>query len=502
MKNGLIICIIILFIIQPVKATEYDPQEMLKIVETLSDASPEDVALWRHYLNRSKASSGDVREMIAQAAAEFKVPAQLLEAVGYVENNWMQIGPTIDRGWGVMHLVENDYCDTLGDAAVLLGVARQVLKDDPLQNIRGAAALLASYAREISLVPSRLEDWVEPLKKLTGLDGAELQEMQTRLYYSVLANGVVETNLFNQKVEIIADTRLNLAEVDKKLTRFNAVKGGSDRAAEYPGAVASFINCNYKEGRSHQIDTWVEHWMGEGTYAGCISWFHNSSAKASTHFAIRHTDGEITQMVSVNDTSWNCGSSASKDNNSRSIAIEHEATLAHPEWWGSDAMQKGSAKLTRFFCDKYQIPIKRGSPGIEEHQNMPGCSTDCAGNIPWDKLMALISGNDPNIDPTPNPNPNPNPDNQTKTGVIKPTVGANVRKGPSTNDAKITALSKGVKVTVTGKVAGTVYGEAGDWYSVVIPDGRKGYIYAPLVAVDWKSRWIDEEDITEGPPAG
>ena len=52
-----------------------------------------------------------------QAAADFGVPAEILKAVAFVESRWVQAGPTIDGGWGIMHLVDNNYCHTLQDGA-------------------------------------------------------------------------------------------------------------------------------------------------------------------------------------------------------------------------------------------------------------------------------------------------------------------------------------------------------------------------------------------------
>lgn len=59
------------------------------------------------------------------------------------------------------------------------------------------------------------------------------------------------------------------------------------------------------------------------------------------------------------------------------------------------------------------------------------------------------------------------------TGSIKVSA-ANVRKGPSTSYSIITTLSNGEKVTIHGTQSG--------WYNVTIPDGRKGFISATLVA--------------------
>ena len=80
--------------------------------------------------------------MFRDAAAEFDVPVSLLMAIGQVENNWTQLGPTIDGGWGIMHLVENHHTNTLADAAELLGVDVELVRNDPRTNIRGTEQLM------------------------------------------------------------------------------------------------------------------------------------------------------------------------------------------------------------------------------------------------------------------------------------------------------------------------------------------------------------------------
>jgi N-acetyl-anhydromuramyl-L-alanine amidase AmpD len=408
---------------------------MLAEVSGHSDASSADKGLWGYYLDKAAAVSVDAtRQMFQDAAGEFHVPQVLLEAIGYLENNWIQIGPSIDRGWGVMHLVDNDYSRTLNEAAELLKVDPQVLKDDPRQNIRGAAALLAVYAAKTAVVPARqypagkpladglagtgkipdpqitlavvpgavpetsLEDWFPAASEFSGLRTRELRDQQARAYFAVIDKGIVEKNVFNQMV------RIQPQRID--FGRIGSVSAGDAPALspEYPYALDAITPNNHYEGRGGQkIDTFVEHWMGAGTYAGAISWFHNPNSRVSAHFCIRHDDGEITQVISVNDTAWHAGGhSCPWTNNARSIGVEHEATVTHPEWWNSEPMLDASARLTRFFCDKYGIPATHPAGlevtgGIIGHQQVPGCTpnsgchSECPGNLPWDILMQKIS---------------------------------------------------------------------------------------------------------------
>ncbi|MDD2716924.1 MAG: N-acetylmuramoyl-L-alanine amidase [Candidatus Wallbacteria bacterium] len=458
-KNFVLLCCV-LMCLSVLKASEYDYRQVVAEVLDKSEASPEDAQLWVSYLQKaSNVTVDDTLIMFREAAAEFSVPEILLEAIGYVENNWTQIGPTIDRGWGVMHLVENNYCDTLGEAAKLLNVERQVLKDDARQNIRGAAALLAFYAKE-SGTTSSIEDWFQAVSRFSGLINQDLRDYQAYNYFTILKNGIEEFNIFNQKVEVRANPSLDLSKIRPRSMDTRAT------SVDYPDAKAAFTPYNHVDGRSHSIDTWVVHYISEGTYAGAISWFNNPDAKVSAHFCIRHTDGEITQVVKVGDTGWHCGASNGQSNNQRSIGIEHEVTVAHPEWWDSQPQLQGSAKLTRFFCDKYGIQIRHAFPGIVGHKEMPGCNTDCPANCPWDTLMGLIKDSG-------------SPDLAQK-GTVN-TDGTNVRKGPDTSYSVLITLDKGAVVTIISK--------EDQWYKVTLADNRTGYIHESLLNIsgkDWQ----------------
>src|SRR6266851_5172547 len=89
------------------------------------------------YLHRAHPTVATLNSYFDDAANEFQVPAPLLEAVAQYVTNWTQVGPSPIGGWGVMGLVQNDSVNTLTDAAALLGVDEQTIKDDARQNIRG-----------------------------------------------------------------------------------------------------------------------------------------------------------------------------------------------------------------------------------------------------------------------------------------------------------------------------------------------------------------------------
>ncbi len=287
----------------------------------------EDIAHWTHYLSQKLPTINTVEYYMQEAAMEFDVPVILLKAIGQVESNWTQIGPSIDKGWGIMHLVDNPYANTLGEAAKLLGLPIAVLKDHAKENIRGMAALLSHYRGNKTI--KQIEDWFDITKKVTGLYNDELSELQAKTYFEVIKKGMTSHTLWGEEIVIKATD----VDISQQLNPKNTLVETPQKAtlsADYPDAISYLTPCNHTEGRQgYEIDTWVNHWIGVGTYAGAISWFHNCSSKVSAHFVISK-EGEITQVVKVKDKAWHCGAYG-QPNNQRSIGVEHEATLTNPD---------------------------------------------------------------------------------------------------------------------------------------------------------------------------
>jgi N-acetyl-anhydromuramyl-L-alanine amidase AmpD len=82
----------------------------------------------------------------------------------------------------------------------------------------------------------------------------------------------------------------------------------------------------------------------EGSYAGSISWFQNTTAQVSAHYVIRSSDGQVTQCVLESDKAWHVGSE-----NPYTIGIEHEGYVATASWY-TTAMYTSSAALVRDIC--------------------------------------------------------------------------------------------------------------------------------------------------------
>jgi uncharacterized protein YraI len=116
-------------------------------------------------------------------------------------------------------------------------------------------------------------------------------------------------------------------------------------------------------------------------------WFQNPYSSVSAHYGVE-SDGTIHQMVSDQNKAWHAGNSYY---NKHSIGIEH-AGYAYMTQWG-DAQMKASAKLTRWICLTYGIPMDRTH--IIGHVEVPGSThTDPGPNWDWSYYLWLVKGGD------------------------------------------------------------------------------------------------------------
>jgi hypothetical protein len=163
-------------------------------------------------LQREKATAEFVARMKAanypalfeQAAREFNVPADLLKGIAFAETRWEHLtwppGETVSpetgmpRPFGIMSLWDNQYFGhSLIEAAKLIGKDPEELKRDPLQNIRGAAALLKKTYAETPLpegtTDAEIESWRYAVRKFCGIPEPDLNARHALDIYSFMAKG-------------------------------------------------------------------------------------------------------------------------------------------------------------------------------------------------------------------------------------------------------------------------------------------------------------------------
>src|SRR5699024_1615717 len=161
----------------------------------------------------------ELQKAFEEAAQEFHVPLEILMSMSYNETRWNHHNgePSTSGGYGIMHLTQVDQAltsdakgdgisetkkgvevksnlDTLNEAAKLLDLDPEILKANPVENIRGGAALLAQYAEEtMGKIPTKIEDWYGAVAIYNGLNSEMLATDFADRVYTTIQAGVERT---------------------------------------------------------------------------------------------------------------------------------------------------------------------------------------------------------------------------------------------------------------------------------------------------------------------
>ncbi|MFJ6462579.1 N-acetylmuramoyl-L-alanine amidase [Streptomyces sp. NPDC091387] len=327
-------------------------------------------------------SGHPMNQAFERAASRFGVPRDLLAAVGYGETrlDGHSGQPSQANGYGVMHLAGNPGNRTLERAAALTGEPLADLRTDTGANILGGAAVLRGYADKLGLDArdrADIDAWYPAVARYSG-SGGPAAALYADTVYTFLADGL----------DTVAPDGERVSVTGRPVSPHKGSLAGAEpgtRSADYPAAlwVPADAN-NFAAGRSAAIDKVIIH-VTQGSYAGSISWFQNPASEVSSHYVVRSSDGQITQMVRDSDTAYHARSA-----NSSALGIEHEGFIDDPSWF-TDAMYRSSAALTAYLCDRYGIPKDRAH--IIGHSEAPGNDhTDPGPNWDWTRYMQLVGG--------------------------------------------------------------------------------------------------------------
>jgi hypothetical protein len=360
----------------------------------------------------------------AAAAAEYGVPEQVLLAVAYQESAWdAHAGQhSASGGYGPMHLTDvtpammaggdagaagrSDLAEfaadpalhTLQAAAKLTGLSRDELRRDPAANIRGGAALLASYQKAVgggtSTDPGNWYGAVARYSQASQRQGA--QAFANRVF-ATLAKGAGRTTADGQRVSLAATPRVEPAK--GQLAKLH-LEAAATADVECPTTVdCTFVQAGPKNGQISdrpangiRIDTIVIHDI-EGSYESAIAAFQDPASTAASHYVMRSSDGAVTQMLPTKDLAFHAGNYST---NMHSIGIEHEGYAAHGAAWYTEAQYEATAELVKYLAARFGIPLDRQH--IVGHDNVVGPNSALAGGMHWDPgpswdwehFMALI----------------------------------------------------------------------------------------------------------------
>ncbi|MFE1189180.1 peptidoglycan-binding protein [[Kitasatospora] papulosa] len=328
------------------------------------------------------ADADSMNQAFDRAAEEYGVPRDLLAAVGYGEThlNGHAGLPSQDNGYGVMHLVSNPANHSLEKASALTGESTADLRKDTGTNILGGAAVLRDHADTLGLDTADRADidaWYPVVARYSGAEGA-VAALYADTVYTFLAEGLRATVAGGEQVSVtsrpVSPEKGPFAKADI-----------TAQSPDYPPALWVAANsANFATGRTATVDKVVIH-VTQGSYAGTISWFQNATSKVSSHYVVRSSDGQVTQMVRDKDTAYHA-----KSANASSLGIEHEGFIDDPTWF-TDPMYRSSAALTKYLCDRYGIPKDRSH--VIGHSEAPGNDhTDPGANWNWTYYMQLVKG--------------------------------------------------------------------------------------------------------------
>ncbi|XSG76610.1 N-acetylmuramoyl-L-alanine amidase [Herpetosiphon llansteffanensis] len=475
-----------------------------------------------------------------QAATEFDVPSELLLALSYNLSRWEHHSgqPSTSGGYGVMHLTHIDLehwqtskgldwatpfkqpaeFQTLAQAARLIDQPTNALINDPVQNIRGGAALLAEYSRSINpKLPTNLSDWYGAVVLYSGSKERSTAFGFADRVYATLQQGA------NRQLE--NGEQLSLAPSAVTLNRQSAANLQLLQGDDFPLDCPATLDCevvpaayalNDPDDRgdygnydlaNRPVDGLDYRYIlihdTEITYTQTINVFQNPLTKASTHYVVRASDGHIAQMVENKNVPWHAGN---WDVNGHAIGLEHEGYAIEGASWYSEAMYQASARLTRYLADKYQIPLDRSH--IIGHDELPGPLPQHQAGMHWDPgpfwnwahYMDLVRGGPAQIN-----NPDPqlvtiNPDFATNMPAMTycytnndcravPTQSANflyLHTQPNANSPLITNQYIGSTPTHANNwankaVTGQTYVVAGqqDAWQAIYFGGQKAWFHNP-----------------------
>ncbi|HEU4407836.1 MAG TPA: N-acetylmuramoyl-L-alanine amidase [Polyangiaceae bacterium] len=341
----------------------------------------------------------ELEAAFARAGAEFGVPADLLKALGYAETGWQMVkGETefdgVAPAFGVMGLRG----ERLEQGAALAGVTPDQARNEPIANVRAAAALLNLWADELGLDRARLGAWAPAVARYGGASDPRVQaEYVHKDVYGALRQGRSAFTPTGALAAAIAP-----ADVAPEFAA-----PGPDFAvasADYPPAIwRPSPNFNSRPTGAAGDPSMVVIHSCEGNYSGCWGWLTNSASGVSAHYVVNESGSEVSQLVAEANRAWHIGAAynCSLNNgtlcslnglssNHFTIGIEHGGFASQASW--PAAQIEASAKLVCDISKSHGIPRDRFHV-VAHGQLQPATRTDPGPNWPWTDYLNRINNN-------------------------------------------------------------------------------------------------------------
>ncbi|NUP36945.1 MAG: transglycosylase SLT domain-containing protein [Streptomyces sp.] len=350
-----------------------------------------------------------LEQAFTAAAAEYHVPRQVLLAVAYQESAWdTHAGQhSADGGYGPMHLTDvtpammaagpagavgrgdlrqlaaDPALHTLQAAAKLTGVSAKKLRTDPAANIRGGAALLASYQKKATGGASADPgNWYAAVARYSQSPHRQGAAAFANRVFAAVKKGAARTTAEGERVTLAADGAVRpatgqLAALGLKATAATDVECPPTVDCTFVPAAASNGQVSNRPANGIKIDTIVIH-DTESSYDAAITTFQQAGG-AAAHYVMRSADGAVTQMVPTKDLAFHAGNYST---NMHSIGIEHEGYAAHGATWYTEAQYEATAELVKYLAARFDIPLDRQH--IIGHDNVAGPGSSFVAGMHWD----------------------------------------------------------------------------------------------------------------------
>ncbi|RPK33299.1 N-acetylmuramoyl-L-alanine amidase [Streptomyces sp. ADI93-02] len=364
------------------------------LAQASQDTPPADAALQRAF---------------SAAAQEYKVPESVLMAVAYQQSGWEthRGKHSASGGFGPMHLTDvtpemvadgaagmagrrdvdrlakSDAQHTLRTAAELTGLSVSKLRNDPSANIRGGAALLASYQKEAEAKSSDDPgEWYAAVARYSQSHERRGAAAFADRTFATLKQGAARKTSEGQSVKLATDK--SVAPDRTQLDQLKLSVAKSTETECPPTLNCAFVPAHPSNGQvadrpanGTKIDQIVIH-DTEGSYESAISVFQTPGS-SSAHYVMRSSDGAITQMVPTKDLAYHAGNYVT---NMHSIGIEHEGFAAHGASWYNETQYQTTAELVKYLSKRFDIPLDRQH--IVGHDNVVAPSSSLASGTHWD----------------------------------------------------------------------------------------------------------------------
>ncbi|MEW2546262.1 peptidoglycan recognition family protein [Streptomyces sp. NPDC047002] len=347
----------------------------------------------------------------ADAAEEFHVPLDVLLGVSYQESLWDAHGGRYNTsgGYGPMNLTDvtssmvsggaagaagrgdlasltsSPSLHTLKAAAGLTGASAKELRTDDRENIRGGAALLASYEKKLTgHTPDDPAAWYGAVARYSqSPDEKSAGLFADRVFASVKA-GAGRTTQDGQRVKLTAAPSVRPSTGQLAELKLKAGTPAAD--TECPATVdctflpAAASNGQVADRPADGVDIkYIVIHDTESSYQAAIDTFQKNGSADSAHYVMRASDGAVTQMTADKDVAYHAGNYWF---NLHSVGIEHEGFAAQGASWYPQTQYRATAELVKYLAAEYGIPLDRQH--IIGHDNVPGPQDSYVAGMHWD----------------------------------------------------------------------------------------------------------------------